>query len=73
MTANSVHPAGPMKKLTELNETDIRHFAHTNGPANVNDWMLCDLGEEFKIKAIRSIVELKTVVKTAWLVSKCKS
>ena len=27
-------------------------FAHTNGPANVNDWMLCDLGEEFKIKAI---------------------
>ena len=52
VTANSVHPAGPMKKLTELNETDKGHFAHTNGPANVNDWMLCDLGEEFKIKAI---------------------
>lgn len=49
VTANSVHPAGPLKNLVDGAETN---FAHTHGPSNTNDWMLVDLGEEKEISGI---------------------
>lgn len=48
-SANSVHPAGPMVNLTD-GKTD--NFAHTHGPADVNDWMEIDLGATHKISKI---------------------
>lgn len=48
-TSNSVHPAGPMVNLTDGKKDN---FAHTNGPADVNDWMEIDLGATHAISNI---------------------
>lgn len=48
-TANTVHPAGPMVHLTD---GKLDNFAHTNGPADVNDWMEIDLGATVDIAKI---------------------
>lgn len=49
VTSNSVHPAGPMVNLTD---GKMDNFAHTNGPADVNDWMEIDLGATMEISRI---------------------
>ena len=49
VTGNSVHPAGPLARLVDGNPGN---FAHTNGPADVEDHMLVDLGNEIEFNAI---------------------
>jgi hypothetical protein len=47
--SNSVHPAGPMKNLTDKNKDN---FAHTHGPNTEKDWIEIDLGATQKIYSI---------------------
>lgn len=49
VTANSVHPAGPLANLVDGKDDT---FAHTHGPKTVGDHMLVDLGAEVEFSGI---------------------